>query len=140
MKKFILVSPKNRSAYNFRGDLIKDIQKKGYDVVVTGPNKEGIDRIKALGYNITLMNQEISNIISDQVIDIRSEILNMFSVGDKVSKNSVKDQLKKLYTSLGYSKTPKAVDLGDYFIIKNCKIPKPDGTRDNGYEILAIKE
>lgn len=49
MKKFILVSPKNRSAYNFRGDLIKDIQKKGYDVVVTGPNKEGIDRIKALG-------------------------------------------------------------------------------------------
>lgn len=49
MKKFILVSPKNRSAYNFRGDLIKDIQKKGYDVVVTGPNKEGVDKIKALG-------------------------------------------------------------------------------------------
>jgi hypothetical protein len=100
----------------------------------------GVDRIKALGYNITLMNQEISNIISDQVIDIRSEILNMFSVGDKVSKNSVKEQLKNLYDKLGYSKTPKAVDLGDYFIIKNCKIPKPDGTRDNGYEILAIKE
>lgn len=49
MEKFILVSPKNRSAYNFRGDLIKEIQKKGYDVVVTGPNKEGIDRIEALG-------------------------------------------------------------------------------------------
>ena len=49
MKKFILISPKNRSAYNFRGDLIKDIQKKGYGVVVTGPNKEGIDRIEALG-------------------------------------------------------------------------------------------
>ena len=49
MKKFILISPKNRSAYNFRGDLIKDIQKKGYDVVVTGPNKEGVDRIEALG-------------------------------------------------------------------------------------------
>lgn len=49
MKKFILVSPKNRSAYNFRGDLIKDIQKKGYDVVVTGPNKDGVERIEALG-------------------------------------------------------------------------------------------
>lgn len=49
MKKFILVSPKNRSAYNFRGDLIKEIQAKGYDVVVTGPNKEGIDKIEALG-------------------------------------------------------------------------------------------
>lgn len=49
MKKFILVSPKNRSAYNFRGDLIKDIQSKGYEVVVTGPNKDGVDRIEALG-------------------------------------------------------------------------------------------
>lgn len=49
MKKFILVSPKNRSAYNFRGDLIKEIQSKGYDVVVTGPNKESVDKIEALG-------------------------------------------------------------------------------------------
>ncbi len=49
MKKFVLISPKNRSAYNFRGDLIKDIQAKGYDVVVTGPNKEGVDKIEALG-------------------------------------------------------------------------------------------
>ena len=51
MKKFVLISPKNRSAYNFRGDLIKDIQAKGYDVVVTGPNKEGVERIEALGAN-----------------------------------------------------------------------------------------
>lgn len=49
MKKFILISPKNRSAYNFRGDLIKEIQDKGYSVVVTGPNKDGVDRIEALG-------------------------------------------------------------------------------------------
>ena len=49
MKKFILISPKNRSAYNFRGDLIKDIQAKGYDVVVTGPNRDGVERIEALG-------------------------------------------------------------------------------------------
>ncbi len=49
MKKFILISPKNRSAYNFRGDLIKDIQAKGYDVIVTGPNCEGVDKIEALG-------------------------------------------------------------------------------------------
>lgn len=49
MKTFILVSPKNRSAYNFRGDLIKDIQNNGYDVVVTGPNKDGVEKIEALG-------------------------------------------------------------------------------------------
>ena len=49
MKKFILISPKNRPAYNFRGDLIKDIIAKGYEVIVTGPNQEGVDRITALG-------------------------------------------------------------------------------------------
>lgn len=49
MKKFVLISPKNRSTYNFRGDLIKDIQSRGYEVVVTGPNKEGLDRIQSLG-------------------------------------------------------------------------------------------
>jgi len=49
MKKFILVSPKNRTAYNFRGDLILDIQSHGYDVIVTGPNCDDADKIKALG-------------------------------------------------------------------------------------------
>lgn len=47
--KFILVSPKNRTAYNFRGDLIKEIIKKGYEVVVTGPNQISVDKILELG-------------------------------------------------------------------------------------------
>lgn len=49
MKKFILISPKNRTAYNFRGDLIKAIIAKGYEVVVTGPNRIDVDKIEALG-------------------------------------------------------------------------------------------
>ena len=100
----------------------------------------GIERIKANGYNITDVKKEYEGIIGNQEVDIRSAILMEFSVGEKVSKNNVKEKLKKLYKNLGYSKTPRAVDLGEYFIIKNCKIPKPDGTRDNGYEILKIKE
>ncbi len=47
--KFILISPKNRTTYNFRGDLLKEIISKGYEVIVTGPNEEGIDKIKELG-------------------------------------------------------------------------------------------
>ncbi len=47
--KFILVSPKNRTVYNFRGDLIKKIIKSGYEVVVTGPNQIGVDKILELG-------------------------------------------------------------------------------------------
>lgn len=47
--KFILVSPKNRTAYNFRGDLVKKIIASGYEVIVTGPNRDNVEKIEALG-------------------------------------------------------------------------------------------
>ena len=47
--KFILISPKNRTAYNFRGDLVREIIACGYEVVVTGPNRDNVDKIEALG-------------------------------------------------------------------------------------------
>lgn len=47
--KFVLVSPKNRTVYNFRGDLIRKIIAAGYEVVVTGPNQIDVDKIEALG-------------------------------------------------------------------------------------------
>ena len=47
--KFVLISPKNRTVYNFRGDLIKEIINKGYEVVVTGPDMTDVDKIEALG-------------------------------------------------------------------------------------------
>lgn len=48
-KTFVLVSPKNRTAYNFRGELIEQLGKRGYEVYVTGPNRTDVDRIEALG-------------------------------------------------------------------------------------------
>lgn len=47
--KFILISPKNRTVYNFRGDLIKKVISCGYEVVVTGPNQIDVDKITQLG-------------------------------------------------------------------------------------------
>lgn len=49
MKKFLLISPKNRTAYNFRGELIEQIRSRGYEVIVTGPNRDNVDKIEALG-------------------------------------------------------------------------------------------
>ncbi len=48
-KTFVLISPKNRTAYNFRGDLIKEIIGRGYTVYVTGPNHIEVEKIEALG-------------------------------------------------------------------------------------------
>lgn len=47
--KFLLISPKNRTVYNFRGDLIRSILAKGYEVLVTGPDQTDVDRIRELG-------------------------------------------------------------------------------------------
>ena len=49
MKKFLLVAPKNRTIYNFRGDLLRAIQEHGYETIVTGPNQDNVDKIEALG-------------------------------------------------------------------------------------------
>ena len=46
---FVLISPKNRTVYNFRGDLIKELISLGYEVIVTGPDRIDVDKIEALG-------------------------------------------------------------------------------------------
>lgn len=48
-KKFVLISPKNRTVYNFRGDLIREIQSRGYQVMVTGPDRADIGKVLELG-------------------------------------------------------------------------------------------
>ena len=67
MKKFILISPKNRTVYNFRGDLIKAIIAKGYDVIVTGPDQTDVDKIEALGARFVeiSMNKTGTSIVGD---------------------------------------------------------------------------
>lgn len=49
IRKFIIISPKNRTVWNFRGDLIREIRRKGYAVTVTGPNFDGMEKIRELG-------------------------------------------------------------------------------------------
>lgn len=47
--KVLIISPKNRTVYNFRGDLIKAMQEKSYEVIVTGPDRIDADKIEELG-------------------------------------------------------------------------------------------
>ncbi len=47
--KVIVISPKNRTTYNFRGNLIRDIISRGHEVIVIGPDKDNLDKIEALG-------------------------------------------------------------------------------------------
>lgn len=47
--KLMVISPKNKTVFNFRGELIKEFIKHGCEVVVTGPNKDYLEEIETLG-------------------------------------------------------------------------------------------
>ena len=47
--KFVLISPKNRTVWNFRGDLLRELIRRGHEVVVTGPDQTDVEKITALG-------------------------------------------------------------------------------------------
>jgi len=47
--KIMIISPKNKTVFNFRGDLIKEIIWAGHEVYITGPNREFIEDIEKLG-------------------------------------------------------------------------------------------
>ncbi len=47
--KVLVISPKNKTIFNFRGDLIKAMIANGHEVYAIGPNREFIDDVMALG-------------------------------------------------------------------------------------------
>ena len=55
-KKFLMIGPKTDTVVNFRGDLICDIRKKGYDVVVVVPENKDKEFFKANGVKVRLVN------------------------------------------------------------------------------------
>ncbi len=65
--KFVLISPKNRTVWNFRGDLIKDVIARGHEVVVTGPDQTDVDKITDLGARFVEipMNKTGTSILGD---------------------------------------------------------------------------
>jgi hypothetical protein len=73
--------------------------------------------------------------------DLKDKIYLNYKEGNKYSRNSVKEDLQKLYDSLNYTKTAKASDLDEYFEVKECKIlNKETGKYDRGFELIKRKE
>ena len=99
----------------------------------------GPERLKAAGYSTDILSREISDLLVSKD-SIRERILSTFKVGEKYKKSDIKPRLQEIYTELGLSKTAKAIDLEEYYELKNIKINDPTTkVRDHGYEILGIK-
>ncbi len=76
--KVIVVSPKNRTVYNFRGDLIKEIIAQGHSVTVTGPNQIDVDKIKALGAEFVEIPMKKNGINPLEDLKYQKALTNLF--------------------------------------------------------------
>ena len=106
--KILVISPKNKTVFNFRGDLIKSMIAGGHDVYVTGPNKEFESDILALG---------VKELIEVPLVKDNTSIK-----GDLSYMKNLKKVMKQLKPDLVFSYTIKPVVYGS-IAAKACKVP-----------------
>ena len=105
-------------------------------------NLVGPERCKALGYHTTKINKDLLDSLSDSLITsdmIFSEISKFFQVGKKYTNKETKETIREIFNRLGYSKSPKASILNDYYELKMTKALSKEGKWENGFEILKLK-
>ena len=98
-------------------------------------NLLGFERIKSLNY---CEGDIIKCIVSQQNLQ-NSSITSLFSVGDKYTTKQIKEMLADFYTTNSITKTPKASDLNEYYILKSIKLKVGDKW-ENGFEIIKRKD
>ena len=97
-------------------------------------NLLGFERIKALKYR----ELNILSYIQSQQNLQNSSITSLFNVGDKYTTKQIKEILANFYSLNSISKTPKASDLNEYYILKTIKL-KVNDKWENGFEIIKLK-
>jgi hypothetical protein len=101
-------------------------------------NLVGPDRCRALGFNVTYIKNEVDKLkISKN--EIKDEFLKYFEVNKRYTNKDIKDTIKKIYDTLGYTRNAKATDINEYFETKHIQVIMPDKSKIHGLEIVSIK-
>ncbi len=107
--KILIVSAKNKTVFNFRGDLVKDMIVHGNEVYVTGPNKDFIDDVMALGVK--------------RFIEIPSVKDNTSVKNDLNYLKLLKKAIKEIQPDIVFGYNIKPVIYGS-IAAKSCKVPR----------------
>ena len=100
--------------------------------------KLGKDRLKALSYNVTEIKKELE-VTTYNPLAIREIINKEFKVGEKIFKSDVKERLRKIYSSINFKKSPKAIDILNWFDAKEINMTDENGKRGKGFELIREK-
>ena len=116
---------------------LKTIQDVAFQEACYGPKEiENIEECKKFCQQF-----DIEYHIIDVSKEYNEQVLDYFSLDTKYSKFDIKNQLKNIYTSLKYDKTPKASDLEEYFEIKDCLISNTVTRKmEHGFKIIKLKD
>ncbi len=102
----------------------------------------GFDEIRTCGYQKSKIISRLSkkSTTKNNLENIKNEIISYFVIGNKYTKSFIKDKIRSIYESNGYNKSPKALDLEEYFELKSCQIQNREtGKRDMAFEIIKLK-
>lgn len=107
--KILVISPKNKTVFNFRGDLIRDMVSSGHEVIVTGPNRDYVDDVMALG---------VAKFVEVSLVKDNTSIK-----GDLNYYRKLKKVIRDIKPDLVFSYTIKPVVYGS-MAAKSCRVPR----------------
>ena len=99
----------------------------------------GPQKLKNLGYKRNNIEKALGIVIFSPELLLDSIYLE-FKEGEKYTLSNLKNKLGFIYSSINYSKSPKAIDILNWFEGKKCKITLEDKKRVDGFELLKSKE
>ena len=115
-------------------DIILDTYKLYY--ITLGPEMckrlGSSDRVKRAYEDHLLMSE------GNGEDSLEKEIYEEFVVGEKSLSSEVKRRIGEVYKKVGLKKTPKAVDIGNWFETKRARF-RIEGKEKEGFELLAKK-
>jgi len=99
----------------------------------------GKDRLKALGYNSTRINKELEESVIFRNGNLDEKIYSSFKIGDKLTRNEIKEKLEQIYFELNINKTPKAQSIEEWFMVRRYQLRK-NGKVKEGLELIKRKD
>ena len=93
----------------YKDVLFEMLHRDGYQDIAVYFNQLPLERIKALGYHSTKLDNELKN--QNSLPNIVNEVKKVFISGVVYSKAEAKKKLQNVYDNLGLNKTAKASDL-----------------------------
>ena len=100
--------------------------------------------------NNTLNKEEWNNVLSSVNTILGQEraytnatiakiLFQYFHVGDLILHRDIREKLREIYTSINYSKIPKATNLKEFFEIRRNSMTFKDGSKPAAFRIMSVK-